>query len=84
MAIMVTKRPEMLIGVSGSLNTMAAAEIVITSLKMPQIDRVTTEVRFKSLREPVLVKMDLILGGGDEGGLRKLARYHQKRDNPRR
>lgn len=51
MAIIVTNRPEMLIGVSGSLNTMAAAEIVITSLKMPQIDSVTTEVRFKSLRD---------------------------------
>lgn len=42
----------MLMGVRGSLNTMVAAEIVITSLKMPQMDRVTTEVRFKSLWGP--------------------------------
>ena len=42
---MVIKRPEMLIGVSGSWKTMPAAEIVTTSLKIPQIDNVTTEVR---------------------------------------
>lgn len=46
---MVTNSPEMLIGVRGSLNTIAAAEIVMTSLKIPQMERVTTEVRFRSL-----------------------------------
>jgi len=39
----------MLIGVRGSPNTIVAAEIVTTSLKIPQIERVTTEVRWRSL-----------------------------------
>lgn len=35
----------MLIGVKGSWKTIPAAEIVTTSLKIPAMDRVTTEVR---------------------------------------
>ena len=46
---MVTQRPDILIGVRGSLKTIAAAEIVTTSLKMPQIERVTTDVRWRRL-----------------------------------
>lgn len=40
-----TKRPEILIGVRGSWNTRPAAEIVTTSLKIPAMERVTTDVR---------------------------------------
>ena len=46
MAPIVTKRPEILIGVKGSWNTRPAAEIVTTSLKIPAMDNVTTEVRW--------------------------------------
>lgn len=38
----------MLIGVSGSWKTIPAAEMVTTSLKIPAIDKVTTEVRWRS------------------------------------
>jgi hypothetical protein len=50
MLVIVTNRPEMLMGVSGSLKTIAAAEMVTTSLKMPQIERVTTDVLWRRLR----------------------------------
>lgn len=49
MLMMVTIRPEMLIGVKGSWKITAAAVIVMTSLKMPQIDSVMTEERFRRL-----------------------------------
>jgi hypothetical protein len=46
----VTNSPDMLTGVSGSWKMSAAAEMVMTSLKMPHIDRVTTEDRWSRLQ----------------------------------
>ena len=45
MLAIVTSKPEILIGVKGSWKTIPAAEIVITSLKIPHMLSVTTEVR---------------------------------------
>ena len=46
MLAIVTNRPLTLMGVNGSSNTMPAAEMVTTSLKIPQMLNVTTDVRF--------------------------------------
>jgi len=45
MLMIVMSRPERLTGVRGSWKTIAAADMVMTSLNMPQILRVTTLVR---------------------------------------
>jgi hypothetical protein len=49
MLMIVTSKPERLTGVRGSLKTIAAAEMVMTSLNMPQMLRVTTLVRWRRL-----------------------------------
>jgi hypothetical protein len=48
METIVTIRPEMLTAVRGSPKTIVATEMVRTSLKIPQMLRVTTEVRWSS------------------------------------
>lgn len=53
---MVTNKPLTLIGVNGSWKTMPAAEMVTTSLKMPQMLRVTTDVRFSSANSEDVIK----------------------------
>lgn len=55
---------------------IAAAEIVMTSLKMPQIESVTTEDRFRRLAEQISIQ-----GMGASSGMcnaRKLAANHQE------
>lgn len=56
MAPMVMMRPETLIGVSGSWKTMPAALMVMTSLKMPQMLRVTTEERLRSANSEAIMQ----------------------------
>eukprot|EP00914_Ancora_sagittata_P007882 GHVO01015509.1.p2 GENE.GHVO01015509.1~~GHVO01015509.1.p2 ORF type:complete len:104 (-),score=8.75 GHVO01015509.1:182-493(-) len=59
---MVINKPEILIGVKGSWKTMPAADIVTTSLKMPQILRVTTEVRCKRANSEAVMRNASIPG----------------------
>lgn len=53
---MVTNKPLRLIGVNGSWKTMPAAEMVTTSLNMPQMLSVTTDVRFSSAYSDDVIK----------------------------
>lgn len=53
---MVTTKPLTLIGVNGSWKTMPAAEMVTTSLNIPQILRVTTDVRLSSANSDDVIK----------------------------
>lgn len=53
---MVTNKPLTLIGVNGSWKTMPAAEMVTTSLNMPQMLSVTTEVRFSSANSEDVIR----------------------------
>jgi len=47
---MVTHRPETLMGVSWSWKRTVERKMVMTSLKMPATESVTTDVRWMSLR----------------------------------
>lgn len=53
---MVTIKPLTLIGVNGSWKTIPAADIVTTSLKIPHMLRVTTDVRFKSANSEAVIR----------------------------
>lgn len=53
---MVTTKPLKLIGVNGSWKTMPAAEMVTTSLNMPQMLSVTTDVRLSSANSDDVIK----------------------------
>ena len=52
----VTTNPVRLIGVSGSLKTRLAVVMVTTSLKMPQMLSVTTEVRFSRANSELVMR----------------------------
>lgn len=52
----------MLIGVSASWKTSPAAEIVTTSLKMPAIESVTTDVRCKSANSEDVIQKAMTPG----------------------
>ena len=56
MLAIVTISPLTLIGVNGSWKTIPAAEMVTTSLKIPQILSVTTDVRFRRANSEVVIK----------------------------
>lgn len=56
MLTIVTSRPNTLIGVSCSPKVMLAADTVSTSLKMPQMDNVTTLVRFKRANSAEVIR----------------------------
>ena len=59
---MVTARPAKLIGVRGSWKTIPAAVMVTTSLKIPQILSVTTEVRCKSANSEDVIRKASVPG----------------------
>ena len=59
---MVTTRPNILIGVRGSWKTIPAAVMVTTSLKIPQILSVTTEVRCKSANSEDVIRKASVPG----------------------
>ena len=59
---MVTNRPETLIAVSLSSKATEAAITMATSLKMPQIDSVTTLVRFRRANSETIMRKARIPG----------------------
>lgn len=65
---MVTTRPEALIGVSSSAKMIEAVLMVRTSLKIPQILRVTTEVRCRSANS------EAVMAKARQPGKRRMAR----------
>jgi hypothetical protein len=71
MAPIVTKRPEMLIGVKRSPNTRPAAEMVTTSLKIPAMERVTTEVRFSRANSEAVIQNAIAPGNSKIAGPKK-------------
>ena len=62
MLAIVTIKPLILIGVSGSWYTYCDAVMVRTSLKMPQMDSVTTDVRFSSAYSALIMQKAIIPG----------------------
>lgn len=58
----------MLIGVRGSWNTMPAAEIVTTSLKMPAMERVTTDVRCRRANSEAVMQNAITPGNNKING----------------
>lgn len=53
---MVTIKPDALMGVRSSWKTMEAVEMVRTSLNMPAIDNVTTDVRCRSANSDAVIR----------------------------
>lgn len=67
---MVTHKPEMLIAVSLSSNTSVAVDMVTTSLKMPAIDNVTTEVRCSRAYSHAVMRKAMVPGNKSSIGAR--------------
>lgn len=75
----------MLIGVRVSPNTIPAAEIVTTSLKMPAMERVTTEVRWRSANSEAVIQKAMTPGKSKRRGprMRPLASMRMRRPSKR-